>query len=149
MSLAMRNKLAQQYANNYVETSVMEATPYKLVKLLYDAAIKNLGVVKVFVERKEYAKKAEHVNKVISILHGLKAGLDMEAGGEVAENLWALYDYMVRRTFQASAKNDLAMFEEVASLLKELNEAWDQMPADYQNLTQDQLRKLREQKQNQ
>ena len=149
MSLAMRNKLAQQYANNYVETSVMEATPYKLVKLLYDAAIKNLGVVKVFVERKEYAKKAEHVNKVISILHGLKAGLDMEAGGEIAENLWALYDYMVRRTFQASAKNDLAMFEEVASLLKELNEAWDQMPADYQNLTQDQLRKLREQKQNQ
>lgn len=144
MSLAMRNKLAQQYANNYVETSVIEATPYKLVKLLYEAAIKNIGVVKVFVERKDYAKKAEHVNKVISILHGLKGGLDLEAGGEVAENLWNLYDYLVRRTFEASAKNDLALFDEVTSLLKDLNEAWDQMPADYQSLSHDQLKKLRE-----
>lgn len=146
MSSAMRNKFAQQYANNYVETSVMEATPHKLVKLLYEAALKNLAVVKVFIERKDMAKKAEHVNKVISILHGLKAGLDMEAGGEVADNLWALYDYLVRRTFQGSAKNDLAIFDEVASLIKDLNDAWSQMPVDYQNLSQDQLRKMRQQK---
>lgn len=144
MSLAMRNKFAQQYANNYVETAVVEATPHKLIKLLYEAAIKNLGVAKVFIERKDYAKKAEHINKVISIMHGLKAGLDMEAGGEVAGNLWALYDYMVRRTFQASAKNDVEMINEVVELLKDLDGAWGEMPADYQNLTQDQLKAMRQ-----
>ena len=143
MSLAMRNKFAQQYANNYVETSVLEATPYKLVKLLYEAGIKHTGVIKVFVQQKNMAKKAEHVNKLISILHGLKAGLDLDSGGEVAQNLWGLYDYLVRRTFEASAKNDIVLFDEVADLLRGLNEAWGQMPVEYQGLTDEQLRKMR------
>ena len=143
MNLAMKNKFAQQYASNYVETSVIEATPYKLVKLLYEAALKNLAVSKVFVERKDMEKKSEHVNKVIAILHGLKAGLDLEKGGDVAGNLWALYDYMIRRTFEASLKNDLEVFAEVAGLIKDLNEAWALMPENYQNLDASQVRRMR------
>lgn len=145
MSLAMRNKFAQQYANNYIETSVTEANPFRLVKLLYEAGIKNLSVAKVFIEQKNIEKKADHFNKVISILHGLKAGLDMKAGGEVAQNLMSLYDYMVMRTFQASAKNDLEVLDEVLTLFKDLNDAWDQLPIEYQSLTQEQLKKMRQQ----
>ncbi|MBE0471594.1 MAG: flagellar export chaperone FliS [Methyloprofundus sp.] len=146
MSLAMRNKFVQQYANNYVETAVTEAKPHKLITLLYQAGIKNLNLAKVFVERKDYAKKAEHVNKVISIIFGLKSGLDMDAGGEVSQNLWDLYDYMARTTFKGSATNDVSKFDEVNDLLKNLLEAWVQMPSDYQNLTQEQLGKMRQQK---
>lgn len=142
MNLAMRNKFAQQYANNYVETSVAEATPYKLVQLLYEAGLKHLGVVKVFIERRDMQKKSEHVNKIIGVLHGLKAGLDLEAGGEVAANLWALYDYLIRRTFEASAKNDLTLFAEVAERLKDLSDAWAMMPPEYQNLSREQLKKM-------
>lgn len=147
MNLAMRNKFAQQYANNYVETSVAEATPYKLVQLLYEAGLKHLAVVKVFIERRDMQKKSEHVNKVIGVLHGLKAGLDLEAGGDVAANLWALYDYLIRRTFEASAKNDVKVFDEVAARLKDLSEAWAMMPSEYQTLSHDQIKNMRKTKQ--
>lgn len=143
MSLALRNKYAKQYANNYVETSVTEATPYKLVQLLYEGAIKNLSVAKVFVEHKNYEKKAEHINKVISILFALKSGLDMESGGDVAQNLWALYDYMVRKTFEGSAKNNLQMLEEVLELLQNLNDSWAMMPEQYKKLSKSQLSSLK------
>ncbi|WP_232504056.1 flagellar export chaperone FliS [Thiomicrospira microaerophila] len=140
----MKNKFAQAYANNYVETAVSEATPYKLVKLLYEAGLKNVAVIKVFIQRKDMEKKSEFVSKLIGVLYGLRGGLDLQAGGEVAANLYALYDYMIRLSFQASAKNDIAKFEEVEGLLKDLNEAWAQMPAEFQSLSQSQLGSMRQ-----
>lgn len=140
----MKNKFAQAYANNYVETAVSEATPYKLVKLLYEAGLKNVAVIKVFVQRKDMEKKSEFVSKLIGVLYGLRGGLDMDAGGDVAANLYALYDYLIRITFQASAKNDLEKFDEVEALLRDLSDAWNQMPTQFQQLSQNQLFSMRQ-----
>jgi flagellar protein FliS len=140
----MKNKFAQAYANNYVETSVSEATPYKLVKLLYEAGLKNIAVIKVFIQRKDMEKKSEFVSKLMGVLYGLRGGLDLQTGGDVAANLYALYDYMIRTSFQGSAKNDLSKFEEVEDLLKDLNDAWAQMPVEFQKLSQDQLVTMRQ-----
>ncbi|WFE67941.1 flagellar export chaperone FliS [Thiomicrospira sp. R3] len=140
----LKNKFAQAYANNYVETAVSEATPYKLVKLLYEAGLKNVAVIKVFVQRKDMEKKSEFVSKLIGVLYGLRGGLDMQAGGDVAANLYALYDYLIRITFQASAKNDLEKFDEIETLLRDLADAWNQMPAQFQQLSQNQLFSMRQ-----
>jgi flagellar protein FliS len=140
----MKNKFAQAYANNYVETAVSEASPYKLVKLLYEAGLKNIAVIKVFIQRKDMEKKSEFVSKLTGVLYGLRGGLDLEAGGDVASNLYALYDYMIRISFQASAKNDIKKFEEVEGLLKDLNDAWAQMPMEFQKLSKSQLGSMRQ-----
>jgi flagellar protein FliS len=49
----------------------------------------------------------------------------MEAGGEIAENLDSLYDYMLRRLMKAHAENDVAILDEVISLLREIKLGWD------------------------
>lgn len=142
MNMALKNKFAQQYANNYVETAVSEASPHKLVAMLYEGAIKNLNLAKVFIEHKEFGKKSVHINKALSIIDALRNGVDLEVGGQVAENLYSLYDFCYRRTFEASSKNDAAMVYEVVEIIIGLNESWNQMPESVKNSSASQLKNV-------
>lgn len=65
------------------------------------------------------------ISQAISILDGLRASLSLEAGGEIAFNLDNLYEYCQRRLLSANRSNDLAILDEVSSLLREISNAWD------------------------
>ena len=54
----------------------------------------------------------------------MRASLDLEAGGNLAQNLYALYDYMARRLLHANINNDGAALDEVLGLLNEIHSAW-------------------------
>lgn len=142
MNMALKNKFAQQYANNYVETAVSEATPHKLVAMLYEGALKNLNVAKFFAEKQEFAKKSEHANKALAIINSLRAGIDMDKGADVAGNLYDLYDYCYRRVFEGSSQNNIEMLIEVIDILSGLQESWNQMPDNMKAMTKDQLEKM-------
>lgn len=140
MSYAAQNKMAQQYAQNFVETAVTEASPHKLVELLYAALVKNLKLTKVFIEQKNYPKKAEFSNKAIAILNELREGVDLDLGGEVAENLYSLYDYCYRTVFTASIQNDIQKIDEVVEHVSGLQEAWHQMPENIKRASKAEIR---------
>jgi len=139
----MKKQFIQQYANNYVETAVSEAGPHKLIQMLYEGAIKNMNLAKVFMQQKNFEKKSEHINKALAILASLRSNLDLERGGDVARNLDGLYDYCYRTLFQSSAKNDVAMLEEVLEHIHTVSDAWQQMPDNIKNASKEQLDRLR------
>ncbi|EEQ09425.1 hypothetical protein ymoll0001_16830 [Yersinia mollaretii ATCC 43969] len=77
--------------------------------------------------------KGTALSKAIDIINnGLSAGLDVEKGGEMAENLSALYDYMSRRLLHANLHNDEQAINEVAALLENIADAWRQIGPNYQ-----------------
>ncbi|MCY1547763.1 Flagellar secretion chaperone FliS [compost metagenome] len=76
-------------------------------------------------ERGQTALKGELIGKAIGIVGGLRAGLNLQQGGELAANLDSLYQYMVSRLLEANAKNETAPLEEVASLLRNVKSGWD------------------------
>ncbi len=139
MNLALKKQFVKQYANNYIETAVSEATPHKLVEMLYDGAIKNMNLAKVFIEHKNLEKKSEHINKALSIINALRTAVDIEKGGEVASNLYDLYDYCYRRLFTASVKNDAALVDEVLEHIVSVSQAWKEMPDNFKKVSQAQL----------
>ena len=143
MNMALKKQFIQQYANNYVETAVSEAGPHKLIQMLYDGAIKNMNLAKVFMEQKNFEKKSEHINKALAILASLRGNLDLENGGEVAANLDGLYEYCYKTLFQSSVKNDTALLEEVIGHIQTVSEAWQQMPDNIKNASKEQLDRLR------
>lgn len=142
MNLALRNKFAQQYANNYVETVASEASPHKLVEMLYEGCLKNLNLTKVFIEQKNYQKKSEHANKALAILNALRSGVDIESGKDVGENLYALYDYCYRKVFEASTHNDVETIDEVIEHIRSLDEAWKGMPDNLKKISKEQLERV-------
>ena len=142
MTYNLKRNFAQAYSTTAVESAVTEASPHKLVEMLYDAAIKNLNLAKIFIEQKDFSKKSVHINKALSILAALQSGIDAEKGGDVAANLYSLYEYCYRRTFEASTKNDIEMIAEVIELIKPIAEAWKQMPENIKRVSKDQIDRM-------
>jgi len=116
------------YATVGLETGVAAASPHKLVVMLYDGVIVALLSAINNIKAANIAAKGAALSKAITIIdNGLRAALDKQAGGEIAENLDALYDYMSRRLLQANIRNDIAIVEEVHTLMADLREAWVQI----------------------
>jgi len=76
-------------------------------------------------ERKEVQQKGEQLGKAIALIDGLRGALNPEAGGDIAGNLEALYEYMNRRLVEANAMDDAAALDEVSALLSEIRDAWE------------------------
>jgi flagellar protein FliS len=115
----------QAYQRVNTQTSITDADPHKLIQLLYNGAIERINMAKARMQAKDYAGKAQLLNKAIEIIGGLRSFLDFEKGGELAGQLEALYEYMERSLLEASAKNDIAKLDEVIGLLRSVKDGWD------------------------
>lgn len=115
----------QQYQRINTQTSITDADPHRLIQLLYNGAIERINMAKARMQAKDYEGKAQLLNKAIEIVGGLRSFLDFEKGGELAQSLEALYEYMERALLEASAKNDEAKLDEVLALLRSVKEGWD------------------------
>lgn len=117
---------ANAYAKVGVETGVLAASPHKLIVMLFDGALVAVAMGIQHMKAADIEKKGLAISKAIMIIDsGLRASLDKNAGGEIAENLDALYAYMSQRLMMANLKNQPEILEEVHSLLKDLKSAWD------------------------
>ena len=117
-----------QYRNMGLHSNVMEASPHRLIQMLMEGALERLATAKGCIERGDSAQKGSLISGAISIIGGLQASLDMDAGGEIAANLDALYEYMNGRLLKANASNDVELLDEVARLLLEIKSGWDAIP---------------------
>lgn len=123
----------QAYAQVSVESGVMSASPHQLIVMLFDGALSALLRARILINQGNIAGKGQAISKAISIIdNGLRAGLNHEQGGDIADNLAALYDYMKRRLLHANLHNDTAAIEEVTELLENIADAWRQIGPNYQ-----------------
>ncbi|MGD8926761.1 MAG: flagellar export chaperone FliS [Thioalkalispiraceae bacterium] len=118
-----------EYSQVGVSSGVEQASPHRLIQMLMDGAIEKVAMAKGFMERNETALKGSHISWAISIVEGLRASLDKNTGGEIADNLDDLYDYMIRRLIRSNAENNVDMLDEVLSLLRSVKGAWDEIPS--------------------
>lgn len=116
---------ASAYKQIAVETSVPSADPHALILLLFEGAEAAIHLAKGKMLEKDIPAKGNAISKAIQIVSdGLHASLDIKAGGELAEQLAALYDYIVQRLLWANLKNDIAALDECLNLLGEIHSAW-------------------------
>lgn len=109
-----------------VESAVTAADPHKLISMLYQGALLAVANAKNGILRKDISAKGKAISHAIAIIDdGLNASLDKKVGGELAQNLSALYDYMGSRLLTANIKNDVTALDEVTVLLTDLKGAWD------------------------
>lgn len=116
----------RSYQKVGIESAVTAADPHKLISMLYQGALLAVANARNSILRKDISSKGAAISKAIAIIDdGLNASLDKKVGGELAENLSSLYDYMGSRLLTANIKNDVAALDEVARLLTDLKSAWD------------------------
>jgi flagellar secretion chaperone FliS len=114
------------YAKVGIETGVAAASPHKLIVMLYEGALVAISMALQHMKNGNIPAKGQSISKAMLIIDsGLRAALDKKAGGEIAESLDSLYEYMGNRLLQANLKNQPEILEEVHRLLSELKGAWD------------------------
>ena len=126
MSFGFAPRAASAYAQVSLQTSVSDADPHRLILMLFDGALLSIATASAAIERKDIPGKGQAISKAIEIINdGLKISLDYEAGGELAERLGALYDYMTSRLLYANIHSSRPALDEVGGLLREIKGAWE------------------------
>jgi len=118
------NTYARPGLNQYRQASVETADRGQLIIIIYDHCIKWCGIAKEALETGNLARKAEACHKVEAGISELMASLDMEKGGEIAKNLWRLYDFYSYHIHEGNIKNLAENFTHVQEMMGQLREAW-------------------------
>ena len=111
-----------------LESEIRGADPHRLIILLFDGAESAMHQALACIEANDIPGRSNALMKAIDIiLSGLSASLNVEEGGELAQNLKALYEYMVSRLIHANVHQDPNAIREVQKLLGEISGAWREM----------------------
>src|SRR5690606_3731393 len=132
MTQSMINKQAIEcYGRNAVESEVNYASPHRIIQMLMEGALSKIATAKGCIARNDIAEKSRQITWGMNIIQGLRTSLDAQKGGDVAANLDSLYEYMGRRLLEANVTNDVAILDEVSSLLMEVKAGWDNIPSEF------------------
>ena len=115
------------YRQQQVHHEVEQASPVKLILLLYDKEVFLLRQALVKLKAGDVAKKGEAILKATDILSELKAILNLEEGGEIAVQLDNLYTFMVQQLTVANLENEPGPITSVLKIVEELREGWREL----------------------
>ncbi len=113
-------------AGSLAEVNV--ADPHRLTQMLFEGALERIAVARGAMEHGNVPMKGEKIGQALAIIGGLQNTLDHSKNPELAGNLDALYDYMMRRLVQGNARNESEALDEVIGLLREIKSGWDAIP---------------------
>ena len=128
MFSAYNPRAANAYQRINVETSMHTIDQHQLVSLLYEGVLSSVALARGAMARGDVLGKCNAIDKAIRIIdEGLTTALDREDGGELAQNLSALYDYSLRRLITANARNNADMLLEVQQIFEPIAQGWNEM----------------------
>ena len=126
-----RNKASQYHAVRS-HGQVADASPTRLVQIMFEHILSNLATAQGCMERiknnlpwNEVVVKCKAMGKAVRLIGQLDATLDMKNGGQIAANLHNLYLYMLGRLTAANATNDAQIVLEVSNLVRKIKSGWD------------------------
>jgi flagellar protein FliS len=108
-----------------LETGVTTATPHQLVMMLFDGLLESIAQARGAVQTRNIEVKGRAIGRAVRIVEeGLRAGLNLHAGGALAQDLRELYAYISLRLTRANLENDEAALAECQRLVDPLASAW-------------------------
>lgn len=128
MYTSVNSRVASAYQKIGAESRVMGASAHELVQVLFDEFFVAMTMAREGLRNKDRVLKAKKIALAGRILQGgLLESLDMEAGGELALNLRALYNYCLQRLTWANLRDDEEALAEVVRLIEPVAQGWKQI----------------------
>ena len=116
-----------RYHNQYRKNEISTSSQGRLILMMFDGAIKFTTMALQSIEKGDIAGQGKYINKTHDIINELSLALDLKKGGEVAQRLESLYQYMLSQLTLANIKSDRKALEMVIKILSPLAEAWEQL----------------------
>jgi flagellar protein FliS len=110
--------------DQYQENQILSASPEKILLMLYDGAIRFTRQAIYGLEEENLTLFHQGIKKSMAIITEFSNSLDHTIGGEIAESLDALYDFMIRELTKANLHKDIEKLRTVEELLVDLRATW-------------------------
>lgn len=127
-SQVLKSQAMKSYRQVDVGGMTTDASPYRLIQMLMNGAMERIHQARGCMQHGDALGRNEAIGRAVAIIGGLQESLDLDKGGELAGNLEKLYDYMMRRLFDANVRNDPVALDEVGRLMATIKDAWDKLP---------------------
>jgi len=115
--MAMKNPYGQ-----YKQNSIMTASPQELTLMLYNGALKFIGMSKIHIEQKDIPNANESIMRTQAIIQELNITLNMDY--EISTGLRSLYIYILEKLVDANISKDVKHLDEAAQMITELRDTW-------------------------
>jgi len=122
--------ITQNAAKRYREEHVNGLSQKDLLLMLYDGAIKFATEARDFIEKKDFVNSYKTIIKSRDVVTELLCILNIDVGGEVAANLQRLYIYIIGRLTEANFTHEVALLDNVLTILRNLRSAWAELDFD-------------------
>lgn len=117
----------QTKAASFIQEHTEEISSHQIISLLMDGAIERVDQAIAAHQKRQVEDLEILTQKLVAIINGLRNSLNHDAGGDIAVNLDALYEYMVISITQSSFDTLPEALKETRKLLDEVKVGWDQM----------------------
>lgn len=124
----MSLKAINAYKKGSLKQDVASADPHRLTLMLMQGAIDKLAYAKGSISRNDLKGRSDNVSKSIAIFINLRDTLDLSVGGDFAENMFSLYNYMIDRLTEINIDNGIAIIDEIIALMTPIKDAWANIP---------------------
>ena len=120
-----RNMMQQRNAQNvYKQNQILNASPKKLVVLLYDGCIKNMKLAELSIAEKKMDQANTALIKAQDIIAELASTLNFDQGGQIAQDLSDIYEYLMTKLIEANRTKDISIIQKNREMMEELRDAW-------------------------
>jgi flagellar protein FliS len=119
--------MTQAAHDTYLRIQTETASPGQLIIMLYDALLRSLARAEEAIDRGDIEVAHRSLLRSQDVILELIASLDLDAEGEagvMARQMAPLYEYIYRRTLDASLRKDVAPVQEAVRLVLPLRAAW-------------------------
>jgi flagellar protein FliS len=124
----MSLKAINAYKKDSLKQAVASADPHRLTLMLMQGAIDKLAYAKGCISREDMKGRSDNISKATAIFFNLRDTLNMEVGGEFADNMYNLYTYIIEQLTQINTENGIERIDEVIALFVPLKDAWAAIP---------------------
>ena len=114
----------------YQTTQISTATKEQLLLITYDIAIRSCRLAEAALDPdnqpQDYDQAHREIVRAQDVIRELMVTLNTEKGGEMAQNLMRLYDYMYQQLIEANIKKDVRNVRSVLTMLEDLKSTWEE-----------------------
>ena len=120
-----QRSIAGLYQTVQADPGVATATPHRLIEMLFEEFLASCSRARGAIRERNVPEKGRAIGRAVRIVEeGLRAGLNMKDGGELARVLQDLYGYVTVRLTQANLRSEEAAVAECVALIQPIHDAW-------------------------
>lgn len=123
----MKNrKMLHAYANSEREAVVESDNPHALIAVMYDELLRSMNVFfnNLDKSKADLEARGRALSRSLSIIYALQSSLNFEEGGEIAENLFRLYEYSRQQLLMSAKSEEENGINSAIKSLSEIRDAW-------------------------